>query len=294
MKFIKLLLLLLLSGCQNYKTPDFDGNNALDLIKRQHLMGDRYPGTEGIEKLRSFIILSMKKCRGEVTTQKFDFTAFGEPQKGENIIVKFYPDLGRRILLSAHYDTRKYADKDPNEADRKLPVPGANDGGSGVAVLLEIAEILSKNRPVLHGVDMIFFDGEDGGIYNESESWCCGSKYFSENPLLDCPETSINIDMVGDSDQEIKMEYFSYSENPQYVLKLLTLAEKRDISSFTKKISDPIIDDHYYLLKAGFPSVNIIDFDYKYWHTREDTPDKCSAESLKNVGQVVTDWIYEK
>jgi Zn-dependent M28 family amino/carboxypeptidase len=294
MKYIKLLLLLFLFGCQSFPAPNFNGTNAFNIIEQQHDMGNRHPGTDGIETLREYIITEVSKYGGEVSKQNFEFEAFGENHKGENIIVSFYPDLGRRILLSAHYDTRKFADKDPNPENHKLSVPGANDGGSGVAVLLEIARNLASERPIHHGVDMIFFDGEDGGDYGDSDSWCKGSQYFSSNLLLKSPEVAINIDMIGDKDQEIKMEHFSYNENPQLVLKLLNLAKKRDINTFTKKITDPIMDDHYHLIQAGFPAINIIDFDYKYWHTIEDTPDKCSAEALTNVGQVVMDWIYEE
>jgi len=171
---------------------------------------------------------------------------------------------------------------------------GANDGASGVAVLLELASILADNQPKQYGVDLVFFDLEDIGKYKDDESWSRGAQYYAQNMLTDKPEYVIVVDMIGDDDLHIPMEYYSYHSAPELLKKLVDFSQARGFDQFSRKVATPIMDDHIPFLKEGLKAVDLIDLDYPYWHTMYDTPDKCSPKSLEAVGQTLIDFIYEK
>ena len=196
------------------------------------------------------------------------------------------------LSSKAAADTRPWADNDPNPAHHQTPILGANDGASGVAVLLEIAAHLKNNPPPV-GVDIVLFDGEDSGTSGDNASWCKGSDYFAKHLFFSQKySAAILLDMIGDADLEIPVEQHSKLYAPQIVSRVWNLAERLGIHQFTKKEGMAVIDDHVPLLRAGIPAIDLIDFDYPYWHTIEDTPDKCSAESLEAVGSVLMEFIY--
>ncbi|MFQ6617964.1 MAG: M28 family peptidase, partial [Fidelibacterota bacterium] len=179
----------------------------------------------------------------------------------------------------------------------KTPIPGANDGASGVAVLLELANIMNQHPPP-KGVDIVLFDGEDMGRRGDLDSYCIGSKYFAENIGSSKPEYAIVLDMVGDAFLEIPMERYSYEKNPELVNMVWKAAEKAGIKQFKRYLGQYVYDDHIRLIEyAEIKAVDIIDFSYpdrsnRYWHTQQDTPDKCSPESLEAVGKLVLELIY--
>jgi len=297
-KSIMIIPILMISGIllisSTSQVPQFKGENAFQVLKDQCDLGARVPGSEEIELCRDYIIDKLHKYGAEVKQQKFSVEINGEEIAGVNITGSFYPRLSRRILLGAHYDTRPWADKDADETNHTKPVLGANDGASGVAVLLEIGRILSETMPEEYGIDLVFFDLEDMGTYTEDDGWCLGSKYFAEHWEGDKPEKSIVIDMIGDKDLRIPIEYHSYHNSPLLVREVWNIAKQLGISEFDNRIDNAINDDHYSLIKAGFEAIDIIDFEYESWHTVHDTPDKCSAASLQAVGQVMVNLIYQK
>jgi Zn-dependent M28 family amino/carboxypeptidase len=198
--------------------------------------------------------------------------------------------IGRRgsepaqILVAAHYDTRFFADNDPDPARQREPVPGANDGASGVAVLVELARTLpEKTVPVW----LVFFDAEDNGRI-EGWDWILGSRAFVEEVPVD-PRAVVIVDMVGDADLNIHLEKNSNPEIRAEIWGTAAALGYGDVFIDREKYS--ILDDHTPFLEAGLPAVDIIDFDYKYWHTTADTPDKVSAESLRVVGDTLWHWI---
>ncbi len=211
-----------------------------------------------------------------------------------NIIASFYPQMSRRILFGAHYDTRPWADMEEEISLHDTPIMGANDAASGVAVLLELAKIVSAKQPQQFGIDLVFFDLEDMGAYGDNETWCLGSSYFADNYTKSKPEKSIVIDMIGDADLSINMEYTSYHNSPNLVKEVWEIAEQLGFNEFKSKITNRIYDDHYPLIAAGFNAIDIIDFEYPPWHTLEDTPDKCSPKSLGIVGQIMVNLIYQE
>ena len=219
-----------------------------------------------------------------------------------NVIARFNPGARRHILLLAHYDTRPMADQDPDPDNRSKPILGANDGASGVAILLTLADMLSKDIPPI-GVDLLFVDAEDMGRSGDLDNFCLGAKAFvaEMGNLLGGvrPEYAVLLDMVGDQELTLPMEYNSWRDAREVVLRIWNLAETLGYTQFQFEVGAQIYDDHIPLLEAGIPAVDIIDINYpnteeNYWHTLEDTPDKCSAESLEAVGTVVTTLIYSE
>jgi Zn-dependent M28 family amino/carboxypeptidase len=240
------------------------------------------------------IITHLQASGAIIEEQTFETTLQDSVISGVNIIAHFYPQMSRRILLGAHYDTRPWADKEEDMNLHDQPITGANDGASGVAVLLEIATVLSQNEPNQYGVDLVFFDLEDMGQYNDNHTWCLGSSYFADHFTGKLPEKAVIIDMIGDADLKIDMEYFSYYSSPLLVKEVWETAQDLGFNVFHTKISNRVYDDHVPLLEVGFNAIDIIDFDYPYWHTLKDTPDKCSPRSLYVVGQTLLHIIYQE
>ncbi len=294
-KYIFFVMLLLIFGCKNStRKVIFDEMEAYSFLKDQCDMGPRNPGSEAIELEREYIKNILEECGAIVKEQNFSTSIDSSTYYGVNIVGSFYPERTLRLMIGSHYDTRPWADKDPNPENHDKPIIGANDGASSVAILLEFANILADHKPPEYGIDLAFFDLEDSGKYKDENSWCKGSDFMAKNMITDKPEYVIVLDMVGDEDLNIQMEYFSYQNSPELLQKLNDLAEKRGFTQFKRKIGLPITDDHVSFIKQGYKAIDLIDFDYPYWHTMEDTPDKCSEKSLLVVGQTVLDYIYGK
>jgi len=295
MRLLYFILIGVITVCScGSNLPQFDANNSYDILKDQCDLGPRYPGSEGIELCREYIIHLLEDANAVIEQQKFTVQVADKEYQGINILASFYPRMSRRILLGAHYDTRPWADKEQDKGLHDEPIIGANDAASGVAVLLEISRILSQHQPSQFGVDMVFFDLEDMGQYGNSSSWCLGSQYFAENFKGRIPEKAIVVDMIGDNDLSIEMEYSSYHNSPTLVNEIWDLARNLGYNEFKYQIGAKVYDDHFPLIQAGFDAIDIIDFDYEYWHTLADTPDKCSPNSLQIVGQTLTNLIYLK
>ena len=211
---------------------------------------------------------------------------------GVNIIAHFNSGAKRKVLLCAHWDSRPYADMDPVVKNHTKPVMGANDGASGVAVLLEIAQLLNLNKPA-YAVDIVLFDAEDAGFYSKMDTWALGSKEYADQlSTLQMPDFGILLDMIGDADLEIPQEMYSLHYAVDLVWHVWNIGQELGYTAFLPESRYAVDDDHLNLLRVGVPCVDLIDFEYSYWHTIQDTPDKCSAESLEKVGKVVTEVIY--
>jgi len=298
MKITKTIILFTLISCQT-TVPTFQEDNAYKLLLQQCDFGPRNPGSEGYESCKKMIIETMKSYADTVIYQ--DFTYKEEKNNtfhnGQNIIGRFNPNSKFQTMISAHWDTRPWADRDKDKKNHNKPILGANDGASGVAVLLELARILSDNKPAI-GVSLVFFDAEDLGVEGKNGTYCRGSDYFARNLPFSKPNEAINLDMVGDKQLRIPIERNSYSFHPKLVRKLWNRAAEMDLNAFVNKLDYAIYDDHVPLYKiAGIPAINIIDFRYpnkytNYWHTMDDIPENCSANSLGQVGKLMVDYIY--
>jgi len=295
-KLISAIMLIISTLSCSAAEPPFDGKRAMAFLKAQCDIGPRVPGSASHIKCRDYLLNELQKHADEVKTQQFTFTYGPQAitETGYNVIGRFQPHLKDRILLCAHWDTRPWADEDPASANRQKPVPGANDGASGVAVLLHLAELFGKTAPRV-GVDIVLFDAEDAGSHNENRTWALGSAAFAREFAYSFnPRYAILLDMIGDANLNLYQEAYSIQYSRVIVNKIWDKAAEFGINAFIPQVGYAVYDDHIPLLEAGIQAVDIIDFDYPYWHTIEDTPDKCSAASLEKVGRVVAAVIYDE
>lgn len=265
------------SGGQE-KQP-FDGQSALAFAKAQMDFGPRIPGTEAHSETGDWIAQQLDGFGWEVEAR------FENAQEGlvRNIFARYETVEGDPILLGAHYDTRPLADQDRLYPDR--PVPGANDGASGVAVLLELARVL-PTTPLRRPIWLAFFDAEDGGGIDGGE-WVVGSRLFAEKIAVS-PAAVVIVDMVGDDDLQL---YYERNSTPWLREGIWSTAASLGYEDFIPVENHRMLDDHTPFLQRGFPAVDIIDFDYPFWHTTQDTMDKISAASLEQVGRTLQTWL---
>ncbi|MBN1884049.1 MAG: M28 family peptidase [Candidatus Krumholzibacteriota bacterium] len=285
-------ILLASLGCGAGELPRFDGEKAMALLVRQCEMGPRYPGSAAHREYRKWLVDRLESCGASVSVQPFDgVLSTGDTLRLVNIIGNFNGKAGTRVLLGAHYDTRPRADRDPDPARRDEPIVGANDGASGVAVLLEIARLLGESEPPV-GVDIVLFDGEDYGEEGNPDDYCLGSAWFAAHLRGYRPVAVVVVDMIGERGVEIPVEGYSGRYAPRVVDELWGIAGDLAVDAFVRKPGPAVIDDHVPFIREGLQAVDLIDFEYPWWHTLEDTPDKCSAESLEAVGTVLVAWIW--
>jgi hypothetical protein len=271
----------------------FDADRAFQHLLAQVECGPRVPNTPGHAACRDYLLRELGAVADQVLSQDFVQEIRGVPLRLSNLIGVFAPDQPTKVLLAAHWDTRPTADMDPNPANRGLPIAGANDGASGVAVLLEVARVLREVGPPL-GVILVLFDGEDYGP--GIDAMFLGSRYYARHLLPERPAWGVLLDMVGDRDLQIPRE--GYSEQFARPVNDRVWAAARELGrpEFLDRVGPAILDDHVSLLEVGVPMIDVIDFSYgpanSWWHTLEDTPDKCSPASLQAVGQVVLRTLY--
>jgi Zn-dependent M28 family amino/carboxypeptidase len=293
-----LLLILLQAACARSPSPEaisvliptltptpaprnFDGTHAFQYyLVEQMKLGPRPAGSAANRATGDFILAQLRILNWKTEMQEFAYRNVSV----RNIIGKTAQSRGPIIILGAHYDTRLRADQDKQHADQ--PVPGANDGASGVAVLLELARTLDVSK-LRNEVWLAFFDAEDdGGL--DSWPWSVGATYLAEN-LNSKPEAVVIVDMVGDADQNI---YYEQNSDAQLQQQLWAIAARLGYASeFIPQYKWSMEADHTPFLQRGIRAVDIIDFDYLYWHTTQDTTDKVSALSLGRVGNVLQVWL---
>lgn len=290
------------------KAPIFSAENAYQLIAKQLDFGPRVPNSAGHKAMGTWLSDTLSILADTIYIQQADLKAFdGKILASKNIIASFNPSNKKRIIIAAHWDTRPFADQDDERKNEAIL--GANDGASGVAILLELANILKEN-PINVGVDLIFFDSEDYGQPAESEfpymenSYCLGSQYWSKN--LHTPgysaEFGILLDMVGAKNAVFTQEGHSVLYANNYVQKVWQYAHLLGYNSyFSFEKTARITDDHYYVnTLANIPMLDIIQYDHStpsgfgtYWHTHEDNIEAIDINTLKAVGQTVTQVIYQ-
>ncbi len=282
---------------------DFNADSAFSFVKRQCEFGPRVPETMGHTQCGAWIEAQLRRFCDKVVAQKANLTTFdGKSLKATNYIGIINPDAKQRVLLLAHWDTRPWADADPDEAKHKSPVMGANDGASGVGVLLELARVMQAKKPNV-GVDILLVDAEDWGSENDEESWALGAQYWVAHPHVKGykPMYGVLVDMVGAPDAQFYQEGFSLQSSPELVEKVWGIAANSGYSNLFKSMQyGAATDDHVFIIRGGIPCIDIIDMRpdsggfYPYWHTTADTIDKISPATLKAVGQTVANLIYEQ
>jgi glutaminyl-peptide cyclotransferase len=277
----------------------FDGTRAFDDVLAQMQFGARPAGSQALRATGDYILNELKKSDWQTETQEFEYR--GVPIR--NIIAKTNIGQGPLVIIGAHYDTRPRANMDKQNPN--APVPGANDGASGVAVLLELARVLDKTK-LKNQVWLAFFDAEDNGDLSACDlrvvpqqeptalcdtnlwTWSIGAEHVAET-LRVKPAAVIILDMIGDADQTI---YYEANSDQEWNQQLWTIAAQLGYRQwFIPQVRWSMSDDHTPFLEKGIRAVDMIDFDYPYWHTTQDTADKVSAESLERVGRVVETWL---
>ena len=254
----------------------FDGPTAYRIVLDQMSFGSRPTGSEANRKTGDYIAQKLRQAGWRVEFQDFTYRGVG----GRNVIGK--AGSGPVAIVGAHYDTRRLADSDPTPALRSERVPGANDGSSGTAVLLELARAVNKTR-LTNEVWLVFFDAEDNGRL-DGWDYIVGSQYMAQN-LTVTPQYVVIADMIGDADQQI---YKERNSTPTLQDRLWVIARRLGYEKFfIAELKHSMLDDHTPFLQRGIPAANIIDFDYPYYHTTQDTADKVAPESLERVGRVL-------
>jgi len=288
-----LCALVALGACQRGSgaTPSgFDGDRALSYIRTVVDFGPRVPGSEAHRRAGDWIAAQMRERADTVIEQRWKHvTAKGDTLPLRNILARYRPQATERLLYVTHWDTRPVSEMAADPARRSLPVPGANDGGSGVGLFLALGDLLKKTPPAM-GLDLLFTDGEDYGEFGPPEvDVLLGAKYFADHlPSADYrPLYGVLWDMIGDADLQIDQEENSVEGAPEVVSRVWETAAMLGYSQFFRpQTRPPINDDHVPLLRKGLRVIDVIDIDYRYHHTPDDTIDKVSARSLKIVGDV--------
>jgi len=287
--------------------PTFDKDSAFLFLTNQCDFGPRVPNTAAHRACADYLVNELKRFGAEVIEQDADLEAYdGTILKAKNIIGVFYPEKTNRVILFAHWDSRPFADYDPDPANYRKPVMGANDGASGVAVLLEIARQLQQHEPAV-GIDIVFFDAEDYGTPSfapskKQDTWCLGAQHWGKNPHYTIkPRYGILLDMVGGPNPVFKFDDVSRQYAPDILTKVWNVA--RDLGYghyFQSKPGGSITDDHFYVNRlTGIPTIDIIDYCNErgftpVWHTINDTPENIDVHTLEMVGRTVMKVIYSE
>lgn len=288
------LLLVVATSCA--RTPvavAFDGNRAYDWVKRQVALGPRTPGTAAHDSCFAMLVQALRKNANVVETDSFHYHCpeLNKDLRLMNVMARFRPNEKRRVLLAAHWDTRPWAEKDPDPTRRNQPILGANDGGSGVGVLMALAEQLHHRAPGI-GVDLALFDGEDLGTDTNPSGFFRGSKRYLEWRATEpAPLFVVVIDMVGNKDAAFYWEGNSYNRASNIVLLLWNKAKDLGERQFRSGVKFNIADDHIPFLEADIPAIDVIDFDFPAWHTHKDDLTAVNASTLEAVGRVLADLV---
>ncbi|MBN2033832.1 MAG: M28 family peptidase [Deltaproteobacteria bacterium] len=280
--------------------PAFKGKDAFAYLIKQTDFGPRNPNSRGHTECLKFLYDSLCRSADSVRLQHFTHTGYENEELWlTNVIASFRPEFKERILFCAHWDTRPRAERDTNIMRKNQPILGANDGASGVAVLLHLADLMKISPPPV-GVDIVLFDGEDYGVEGDLSNYLLGSRFFVRKKVADYqPRFGILLDMVGDKFLQIFKEQNSLHFAPQIVELVWEKARELGITQFSPQTGHAIFDDHIPLNEAGIRAVNLIDFNYpdeshRFWHTHKDVPENCSPESLQAVGVVITGILYSQ
>jgi len=308
-----ILLLCLVAGCKGdakggsatqrsagatATATGFNGSAAYNYAKSQVDFGPRVPGSPAAKQAGDWIIRQMRARADTVIVQAFNYTtADGKKLPLRNILARFRPELPERVLYITHWDSRPISESAATEAEKKMPVPGANDGASGVGMFVALGDVLKKTKPNV-GVDLLFTDGEDYGQFGPPEvDVLIGAKYFAAHlPSPNYkPLYGVLWDMIGDKDLRIPYEMYSFQQAPEVVSRVWqTAADLGHGDVFVQESGGQIVDDHIPLLNAGLRVIDVIDLTYPPHHTPHDTMDKISAKSLATVGDVATALVTRK
>ncbi|WP_316850296.1 M28 family peptidase [Pedobacter agri] len=319
--FLCLILLVGFQACKNKSSqttendadavvklvsPYFNADSAYAYVKAQVDFGPRIPGTIAHQKCADYLVSRLKSFGAEVRiqgekTQTYD----GKTFQLKNILASFNPEIKTRVLISAHWDARPFSDQDADPANQTKAFDAANDGGSGVGVILEMARQIQQKGPNV-GIDFVLWDLEDYGKSNDETpdetTWCLGSQFWAKNAIATGYKAAygINLDMVGGGNAQFTQDEISRQSAPEVVNRVWDIGSEIGYSSYFVRIpSGNVVDDHFWMNKAGVPSIDILHYNdnsgfYINWHTQLDNLANIDKNTLKAVGQTVLETIYRE
>lgn len=277
----------------------FDGKRAMSYLEALCKIGPRISGSDGMKKQQEMLEKHFKEHGGQIEWQRF--TATQRSQRKDvamaNLIVSWHPELERRVILCSHYDTRPHADEEHNPARWRQPFVSANDGGSGVALLMELAHHM-KDMKFGAGVDFVFFDGEEY-VFDKDDKYFFGSEHFGRQYRRSRSSggkkfygAAVLLDMIGGKNARFRVEPYSWERAAGLVEAIWGLAAELKCDAFdAASFGARVLDDHVALNQQGIPAIDIIDFSYPHWHRLSDVPENCSAASMEQVAKVLSVWI---
>lgn len=278
------------------KAVAFNGKRAMGYLAAICDIGPRMSGTAGMRRQQEVIQKHFEDLGAKVVMQ--EFTARQNSQRRAvpmtNMIVSFHPDRQRRVILCSHYDTRPIADQEPDPRKWREKFVSANDGGSGVAFLMELGQHM-KNLKTSVGVDFVFFDGEEYIFDRDRDKYFFGSEHFAQTwkkskPKIDYA-AAILLDMIAGEEARFPAEGHSFARARQLVQEIWGLAGELGCRAFKDQVGQRVLDDHLALLNAGIPAIDIIDFEYPHWHRLSDVPANCSPQAMEQVARVLSVWL---
>jgi glutaminyl-peptide cyclotransferase len=280
------------------KPLPFDGKRAMTYLEAICKIGPRISGTEGMRKQQELLYKHFESCGAKVRYQRFTAEQVSQrrPVEMANLIASWHPERPRRVIVCSHYDTRPIADQEPDPRDWHRPFLSANDGGSGVALLMEMANH-RKGLATEVGVDFVLFDGEEYIFDHDRDQYFFGSKQFAR--VYKRNQERINylgavlLDMIGGKDAHIPAEQNSWRNARTLVQDLWRIALEQKCTIFQNEMGETVLDDHLALNEAGIPAVDLIDFKYPHWHRLTDVPANCSGESMEQVARVLSIWLQQ-
>jgi glutaminyl-peptide cyclotransferase len=273
----------------------FDAKRAMGYLEDICRIGPRMSGTESMKKQQELIQKHFETLGAKVTYQRFKARQLSQTGQTEmaNMVISWYPERKTRVILCSHYDTRPIADQEPNPRDWRRPFISANDGGSGVALLMELGNHM-KDLKTQVGVDFVFFDGEEF-VWDHNDDYFFGSRHFAKVAAEQRDikyKAAILLDMIGGKNARFPIERNSWFLAQGLVKEVWGVAADLNMACFRNDFSDTAVeDDHIALNRGGIPAIDLIDFKYRHWHRLTDTPDNCSGETLDQVSRVLSVWL---
>ena len=296
--FILLFICSSLLSSQSIIIPDFNGDQAFEYIKKQCDFGPRYPGSLGHQQLSDYLYdyFILNSDSVYIFTDSISHPVNNQKIKITNFLIKHNLSANERYLFIAHWDTRDRADKDSDSQKQSIPILGANDGASGVALLMQLSNHIKNDINLQNiGIDILLVDAEDMGRPGYANEWGLGTQSFVKQYKGILPKYAICVDMIADKNPIFKIEQFSYNNAKELVDEIWGLANDLGYKEFVWQLTHPIYDDHvYYHQGTSVPSIDIIDFDFPQWHTTDDTIENCSSKGLFIVGNVLLNFICNK
>ena len=296
--FILLFICSFLLSSQSIIIPTFNGDQAFEYIKKQCDFGPRYPGSLAHQQLSDYLYdyFILNSDSVSIFTDTISHPVNNQKIKITNFLIKHNLNSNERYLFIAHWDTRDRADKDSDPQKQSIPILGANDGASGVALLMQLSNHIKHDINLQNiGIDILLVDAEDMGRPGYVNEWGLGTQSFVKQYKGILPKYAICVDMIADKNPIFKIEQFSYNNAKELVDEIWGLANDLGYKEFVWQLTPPIYDDHVYYHKGtSVPSIDIIDFDFPQWHTTDDTIENCSSKGLFIVGNVLLNFICNK